>query len=208
MTQASDEDFADQLGDFLDLEKFARYLACEILLSNYDSFLSNGQNFYLYLDPVSNKFGFIPWDLDLAWGGFFLLGTARERERASIWHPWVGQHHLLERVMAVEAFRQIYRAQLETLLAQHFVPSRLHQRIDAIAAFVRDPIAAESDFRLGKFEQAVSDQRRERSGEDDAHGANRPAHQLKHFIDARARSVREQLDGTSKGIILEREERR
>ena len=208
MSQASDEDFADQLGNFLDLEKFVRYLACEVLLSNYDSFLSNGQNFYLYLDPVSSKFGFIPWDLDLAWGGFFLLGTARERERASIWHPWVGQHRFLERVMAVEAFRQLYRAQLEALLAQHFVPSRLHQRIDAIAAFVRDPIAAESDFRLGKFEQAVSDQRREQSSEDDAHGANRPAHQLKHFIDARARSVREQLDGTSKGIILKRGERR
>ena len=31
------------------------------------------------------------------WGGFFLIGTARERERASIWHPWVGEHRFLER---------------------------------------------------------------------------------------------------------------
>ena len=84
VTLAGDAEFAHRLGEFLDLEKFARYLACEVLLSNYDSFLSDGQNFYFHLDPLSNKFGFIPWDLDLAWGGFFLLGTARERERASI----------------------------------------------------------------------------------------------------------------------------
>ena len=208
MTFASDPEFAEQLGDFLDLEKFARYLACEVLLSNYDGFLSNGQNFYLYLHPVSNKFGFIPWDLDLAWGGFFLIGTARERERASIWHPWVGEHRFLERVMGVDEFRQLYRAQLEDLLARLFVSNRLNSRIDEVARAIRGPIAAESDFRLGKFEQAVSDQRRKPLPDENDQGANRPAHQLKHFIEARARSVREQLDGKSKGIVLERHRRK
>jgi spore coat protein CotH len=28
-----------------------------------------GQNFYLYLHPVTNKFVIIPWDLDLSFGG-------------------------------------------------------------------------------------------------------------------------------------------
>jgi hypothetical protein len=207
VTYASDTEFARRLGEFLDLEEFARYLASEVLLSNYDGFLSDGQNFYLYLDPVSNKFGFIPWDLDLSWGGFFLLGTTRQRERASIWHPWVGQHRFLQRVMAVDEFQRLYRRQLEDLLARLFVPSRLYQRIDAVAQVIRSPIAAESDFRLGKFERAVSDKRRERSPEF-GQGANRPAHQLKRFIEARAISVRQQLDGKSEGIILERSRRK
>jgi len=172
------------------------------LLSNYDGFLSDGQNFYVYLDPTSNKFGFIPWDLDLSWGGFFLLGSDRQRERASIWHPWVGRHRFLERVMGVESFRKLYRAQLEELFARLFVPSRLHQRVDAVAQFIREPIAAESDFRLGKFEEAVSAQRRQRPAGKKQHGADRPAHQLKAFIDARAASVRQQLDGVSDGVIL------
>ncbi len=207
VTLAGDAEFARRLGEFLDLEKFARYLACEVLLSNYDSFLFNGQNFYIYLDPGSNKFGFIPWDLDLAWGGFFLLGTARERERASIWHPWVGEHRLLERVMAQEEFRKIYRAQLEDLLARQFVPGRLSQRIDQVAGAIRGAVAAESDFRLGKFECAVSGTRPELSTGEVTHGPNRPAHQLKRFIEARAVSVRQQLDGKSEGIILERKRR-
>jgi DNA-directed RNA polymerase specialized sigma24 family protein len=204
VTHASDAEFAQRAGEFLDLEKFARYLACEVLLSNYDGFLSNGQNFYLYLDPGSNKFGFIPWDLDLSWGGFFLLGSTRERERASIWHPWVGRHRLLERVMAVETFRKLYRTELEDLLARLFVPNRLHQRIEEVAKAIRGPIAAESGFRLGKFEQAVSERRVERSSGPKPQGANRPAHQLKRFIEARVKSVRAQLDGESDGVILDR----
>jgi hypothetical protein len=203
-TYANDDEFAQRVGEFLDLEKFARYLACEVLLSNYDSFLSNGQNFYLYLDPASNKFGFIPWDLDLSWGGFFLLGNTKERERASIWHPWVGQHRLLERVMAVKEFRKLYRAQLEDLLTRLFIPSRLRQRVDEVAETIRIPIAAESDFRLAKFEQAVSDKPREHLPGKNEQGGNRPAHQIKRFINARAKSVRDQLDGKSDGVILER----
>jgi spore coat protein CotH len=208
MTFATDLEFARRVGDFLDLERFARYLACEVLLSNYDSFLSNGQNFYLYLHPGSNKFGFIPWDLDLSWGGFFLLGSRRERERASIWHPWVGQNRFLERVIIVEEFRKVYRAHLEELLKEHFTADRLKGRVDEVARAIRSPMAAESDFRLGKFEEAVSDKRVERSRAGNEQGANRPAHQIKRFIEARVKSVREQLDGKSDGIILRRDDPR
>ena len=208
VTHASDADFARQVGEFLDLEEFARYLACEVLLANYDGFLSDGQNFYLYLDPNSDKFGFIPWDLDLSWGGFFLLGTAQDRERASIWHPWVGQNRFLQRVMVVDAFRQLYRRQLEDLLTRVFVPSRLDQRLDAVAQVIRSPIAAESDFRLAKFERAVSSQRSAGVPGESGQGANRPPHQLKRFIAARALSVRQQLDGKAEGVIVERNGRK
>jgi hypothetical protein len=203
VSHANHEEFAQRLGDFLDLDEFARFLAGQVLLSNYDSILANGQNFYVYLDPRSNKFGFIPWDLDLAWGSFFLLGTTRERERASIWHPWVGENRFLERVMGVEEFRRLYRAHLEDFSARLFVPDRLNQRIDELAAVIRSPIAAESDFRLDKFEQAVGAKPLQPS-RGNSQSANRTAHQLKRFVEKRAISVRAQLDGKSDGIILKR----
>jgi DNA-directed RNA polymerase specialized sigma24 family protein len=203
VSNANDEEFAARVEDFLDFDAFARFLAGEVLLSSYDSFLANGQNYYLYLDPRSNKFGFIPWDMDLAWGGFFLLGTTKERERASIWHPWVGDHRFLERVMGVEKFRQAYRAHLEDFLTRLFVPERLHRRIDEMAEVIQEPIAAESTFRLEKFEQAISDKKSEFVAKrGNPNGANRPVHQLKNFIVNRAQSVRQQLDGKSDGVIL------
>jgi spore coat protein CotH len=180
--------FAKRLGDFLDLDEFARFLAGEVLLSCYDSFLADGKTFTSISIRARTSSVSFPWDLDLAWGGFFLLGSTRERERASIWHPWVGRNRFLERVMAVEEFRQIYRAHLEDFSARLFVPERLKQRIDEIAQVIREPIAAESDFRLDKFEQAVGNKKAQPS--QDRGSANRPVHQLKRFIDNRAVSVR------------------
>lgn len=204
---STDAEFAERVGSFLDLDEFARFLAGQVLLSSYDSILADGQNFYVYLDPRSNKFGFIPWDLDLAWGNFFLLGSATGREQASIWHPWAGENRFIERVMAVEEFRKMYRAHLEDFSARLFVPGRLSQRIDELAAVIREPVAAESDFRLNKFEQAIGAKPLEpRRG--DQMGSNRQAHRLKRFIEKRAISVRQQLDGNSKGMILKRGEQK
>jgi DNA-directed RNA polymerase specialized sigma24 family protein len=208
VTSASDQEFAERVGGFLDLDEFARFLAVEVLLPNYDSILTTGQNFYLYLDQASNKFGFIPWDLDAAWGNFW-IGTKAQQQQSSIWRPWVGENRFLDRVMAVEEFRRVYRAHLEEFLARLYVPERLNQRIDTIAAAIRDPIAAESTYRLEKFEQTVGLKPIEpRRGWQ--LGINypvpfrdvMPANDLKQFIAGRARSVHRQLAGESPGIIL------
>jgi RNA polymerase sigma factor (sigma-70 family) len=201
VSSATDAEFAARVGDFLDLDEFARFLAGQVLLPNYDGILADGQNFYMYLDPRSNKFGFIPWDLDSAWGDFWIASKA-EQARASIWHPWIGENRFIERVMAVEEFRRIYRSHLEDFLARLYVPDRLQRRIDEIAGVIRDPIAAQSAFRLDKFEQAVGLKPVHPSPGESPNSFNHPAHELKRFIDDRAGSVRRQLSGKSTGLIL------
>jgi DNA-directed RNA polymerase specialized sigma24 family protein len=201
VSSATDAEFAASVGDYLDLDEFARFLAGEVLLPCYDSILSDGQNFYMYLDPRSNKFGFIPWDLDSAWGNTW-IASRTDSIQASIWHPWIGENRFLERVMAVEEFRRIYRAHLEDFIARLYVPDRLHQRIDEIAAVIREPIAAQSALRLDKFEQTVGWKPVHRSPGELRDSFNRPAYEMKLFISQRAASVRDQLNGKSKGLIL------
>jgi hypothetical protein len=77
------------------------------------------------------------------------------------------------------------------------------RRIDEMAAILRDPIAAESGFRLNKFEQSVGLKSLAPSPGESPHGVNHPAHLLKQFVEARAKSVRRQLDGKATGIILQ-----
>jgi RNA polymerase sigma factor (sigma-70 family) len=204
---ATDAEFAERVGNFLDLDEFARFLACEVMLPCYDGILSDGQNFYMYLEPRSNKFGFIPWDLDSAWGNTWIAAKI-ESVQASLWHPWMGENRFLERVMAVEEFRRIYRSHLEDFLSRLFVPERLHRRIDEIAAVIRDPIAAQSPLRLDKFEQTVGWKPVHRSPGEVRGSFNRPAHNMKRFIDQRAESVRSQLDGKSTGVTLKYPEKK
>lgn len=204
VTHAGDAEFAARVGSFLDLDEFARYFACEVMLANYDGILNTGQNYLIYLDPRTERFGFIPWDQDHSWGEFPLLATANDRERASIWHPWLGENRFLERMLAVETFRTNYRREVERLLAAQFVPEQLSRRLDEMAAVVRPFIAEESPRRLEKFERAVTAEITEGPRDGDPFNENRPVFQLKRFFDARAASVRNQLEGRVEGVVLTR----
>jgi hypothetical protein len=205
-TQASDAEFAAQVGNFLDLDGAARFVAVEVLLANFDGLLGQGQNFLLSLDPRTDRFGFVPWDLDHAWGEFPHMGTPGQRERLDVWHPWVEPNRFLARLFAVEAFRARYRAELERLLATWFVPERLARRIDELAAAAR-PLAAEwSTNRLAKFEQAVGAEPVVREGAENSNpfSGDGAVWQLKHYVTVRAESVRAQLDGRETGAVVTR----
>jgi spore coat protein CotH len=204
VSHADDSEFARQVGAWVDVEEFCRFLACEVLLSNYDGILSNGQNFLMYLDPRTQRFGFIPWDLDHAWGEFPFLGTADQRERASIWTPWIGKNRFLERMLQVDAVRTLYRQELERLLSTQFDPERLGRRIDELAGTLRPLIEEWSEDRLARFEVAVSDQWTDGPRDGNPTGGDRPVWQLKRFIRNRAENVRAQLDGREEGGVITR----
>lgn len=200
LTHDDEKTFNARVGEFVDLDQSARFLASIVLVASYDGFLSNGQNFYMYLDPVSNKFGFIPWDLDLAWGDFPFVGTPDQRDRASIWQPWVGRHRFLERMMEVSEFRALYSGHLEVMLRDHFRLDLLGPRIDAIAATIGELVSLDSDFRWRRFQEAVTDDFGAPPVRTET--AIRPVNNMKRFIAARAESVQAQLRGEREGVRL------
>ena len=181
VTKAPDSEFASRLGEHLDLEGTARYLAVTVFLSDMDGLLGPGQNYYLYLDPRTQKFSFIAWDQDHSFGQFF-LGTQAAREQLSIHHPWSESSLFLERLFAVPAFKQLYMARLTEFTATIFKPERFHRQVDELALALRPAVKDESAQRLLRFERAVA-------GEvppGDAgmfRGANIP---IKPFVKARA----------------------
>lgn len=201
-TEADTDKFNREIGGFIDLKAFATWLACETTLSNYDGLFTTGQNFLVYLDPRTDRFSFGPWDLDHSWGEFPFVGTAELRERASIWHPWTGENRFLERMLAHEDFRALYRAELERLQATLFQPERLGKRLDELAALIRPFVAEESPDRLARFDASVADTWTDGPRDGDPMDPNRPAFPLKRFFAARANSVQAQLAGAEQGMRL------
>lgn len=104
--ESSDTDFAAKLGDYLDIENFARFLAGTVVTSSMDSILSMGHNYYIIRDPVSGKFQFLPWDLDLAFGAFPMAGA--NGIRLSVTKPYGEREILLKRFLAVPQARERY----------------------------------------------------------------------------------------------------
>lgn len=212
MSGADDVQFATELGGFLDLEAFARFMAVTVCLSTFDGLLDNGQNFYVYLHPESNRFQFIPWDLDHSFGQFTRVGTQEQREQLSIKRPWPGENRFLDRVFKVEAFQKLYRARLEEFSKTLFKPERFHKQVDELAVALRDAVDEESADKLTQFDKVVA-------GGTVANGRGGPAGRagrgggvlafdltkpIKPFVTVRAQSVADQLAGKSDGLAVHR----
>ena len=156
VTEADDAEFARQLPDFLDLDEFARFMAVTVWLSTMDSILAMGQNFVVYLHPKTNRFQFVPWDLDHSFGNFGMTGSQDQRERLSIHHPWVGANRFLERVMNVEALRTLYLAKLAEFQKTIFQPARLQAQVDELAPVLREAVQAEDSAKAARFDKVVA----------------------------------------------------
>jgi spore coat protein CotH len=160
ISKASDAELAQRLGSFVDLEEFSRFMAVTVWLSDGDNIMDNGQNFYAYLDPKTQKFSFIPWDLDHTFGQFPQHLNQRQRETRPIFPPWYKPNSFLERVFKVPAFRELYLARLREFSRTLFEPGRLAAQVDELAPYLRPAVAEQgrvsrSDI-LDRFDKAIA----------------------------------------------------
>jgi spore coat protein CotH len=190
----SDEDFAKQIGSYLDVEAFLRFIAVNALLSNLDSYLAYGHNYFLYLAPKTNKFVFIPWDLDLSLATWPAAGMPEQQVELSILHPHAGQNKLLDRLFAIKEHKERYLAILKDLTSRSFTKEKLLKRLDEIQKALKEPMAKEA--------KAVAARKEGRGGGfgmgfgGGQFGQSMPP---RRFIEKRTASVAAQLAGKSKG---------
>ncbi len=156
VTKADDTEFARRAPEFLDVEAFGRFMAVTVWLSTLDSILTLGQNYVMYLHPKTDRFQFVPWDLDHSFGNFPMQGSQEQREQLSIHKPWSGQNRFFERVFAVPAFKQAYLARMKEFQGGIFKPERLAGQVDALGKLLQDSVAEESPDKLERFNQVVA----------------------------------------------------
>jgi spore coat protein CotH len=218
VTSASDSEFATRIAEYLDLQEFARFMSVTVWLSTLDSILMMGQNFYVYLHPSTHKLAFIPWDLDHSFGQFPMGGTQEERETLSIEKPWRDNNRFLERVFKVDTFKKLYLATMKEFSKTLFLPERVAQQVDEVAAAIRPAVREESEVKLARFDKVVAGEAVERFGFGGGPdrligpGGEGPRFRrggfaqgvkpIKGFATARAQSVTAQLAGKSEGTAL------
>ncbi|MGW1817637.1 CotH kinase family protein [Streptomyces sp. NPDC002125] len=67
--EATDEEFAEDLGKHVDVESFATYVAAQNLLLNFDDMAGPGKNYLLRYDLDTKKFSVLGWDYNLTFSG-------------------------------------------------------------------------------------------------------------------------------------------
>lgn len=168
------------LETYIDVDEVLRYIASNVFLANDDSYFGTMlHNYYLY--EKNGKLSMLPWDYNLAFGGFqssdatslvnrpidtVVSGTTLEAR------PMIGK--LLE----VEEYKEQYHAYLDELISGYFESGQFEKTITEIESLIspyveNDPTAF---YTYDEFKTAVSN--------------------LKEFCLLRAESIRGQLDGT------------
>lgn len=197
--QAHGEEFLRVVGEKMDLQQFAGYLAATCILSNIDSYIGMPHNYYLLMDKADGTLKMLPWDLNEAFGTF-TMGTPPETLADwNIDRPWVLQIPLLERLFSTQGFQELYRTAIRNLMRDHFTEEKLFARITTFEKALRPHLqntAAEDGLRSMRM-----------GIEGDTSGFNKAVPRrilaIKPFIRQRIRSIEEQLTGNHKGQTLQ-----
>lgn len=193
VNQATDEEFAKQIDSFIDVDAFLRFLAANALTANLESFLALGHNYTLYLDPKTNKFHFIPGDLEFSFANFLLMGSPDQLMDLSVLKPYPGENKLPDRLLAIKDVREKYQKLLRELTATAFTKDQLIKDAEAIDKATKDIREKEA--------KAVAARKEPPPGFGGPGGGGPQPPTIKRFAEKRAESVAVQLAGKSKGFV-------
>jgi putative membrane-bound dehydrogenase-like protein len=191
VNEATDDEFKKQIDSFLDVDAFLRFVAANALTSNLESFLALGNNYSLYLDPKTNKFHFLPGDLEFSLANFLLMGTVDQLMDLSVMKPYPGQNKLPDRLLAIKEVNEKYQKLLKDLTATAFTKEQLIRDAEAIDRATKDIRDKEAKAAAARMEPPPG------FGGPGGMGPQPP--DLKTFAEKRTESVAAQLAGKSKG---------
>ena len=130
-----DDHLVAALDAVVDLDAFFTFWATEVVVSQWDGYTNNRNNFLVYADPRDGRLRFIPWGPD---GAFMANPSAQADAPLSVFANGLLAH----RLYAIPAGRARYQAALADVLAHAFDATALTSeldRLDALTASARVP---------------------------------------------------------------------
>lgn len=169
----------EDIEDVVDVEQVIRYFVVHNFVDNFDSYTGSMiHNYYLY--EKDGKLSMIPWDYNLAFGGF-MGGDATEMVNYPIDTPVSGgsvdSRPMLNWIFQSEEYTALYHSIMQELIDGFFTSGEFETLIDETYALIAPYARRDTNgfCTYAEFEQGVST--------------------LKQFCLLRAESIQGQLDG-------------
>ena len=140
----SEEASEEAIGRLVDLDSFYRFWAIEGLLGFWDGYSGNANNFFIYLNPKTDRFHFIPWGADALFRKRSMLNFDF---RAPVSVKTKGR--VAYRLYQLPESRERYRKTLHGLLKEHWVEDKLLAECDRIEALI-EPHLNREQYRFSK----------------------------------------------------------
>jgi spore coat protein H len=131
------------------VSEYLKIAAIDILLGNWDNHIFLKNNFYLYHDQLTDRFRFIPYDLDNTLG-IDWIGIDWSTRPIYDWSAPGEDRPLYTRLMQNSGYRDLFSKHLDELCATHFHPDSIAQQIsywqNLIAPYVAEDPYYPIDF--------------------------------------------------------------
>lgn len=162
-TNEDDDDYADfvQLlnvinnstaGNFIadieaifDVQTYLKTLAAEVLIGHWDNYYYNKNNYYLYHNPVTNKFVYLPYDMDNTFGVQWGIPNINNRNI----HQWGNnsvQTPLAKRLLSIDDYKKAYEGYIKQIIDTVFNETHLFPLIDGWKQMVDADIQVDPYF--------------------------------------------------------------
>ena len=152
--------FYDSVESVLHTTPAIRAWAANILFANLDSYQGTGHNYYIYHDSINNKFGWITWDVNEAFGNFNLGMSISQLENLSIFYiPSPSANRPLEDKMLLNnTYKSSYIGEVCNFVANDFDTTILYPMIDSLANAIRSYVYADTNkfFPNQAFEDNIN----------------------------------------------------
>jgi spore coat protein CotH len=190
INNATDDAFETELADRLDLTPYLQSAALDNLFSNLDTYTLSARNYYLYFNVTSNEWQWIKWDSNETFGSYAFGVPGNMTELDLDFDGGNQDRPLLERIMASDALRAAYHAEMCWLRENWFNSAFLEPRLDELKALIQSAVYADDNkmFSNNQFENNFNTNQG---------GMGGTLYGLKPFIEDRADYVDSNLDCTA-----------
>ncbi|MCA1763540.1 MAG: CotH kinase family protein [Flavobacteriales bacterium] len=166
LNQSNDTDLNCELESFFNVQSYLKIAAIDILTGNWDGYIYNQNNYYLYRNPLTNQFEYMPYDLDNTWG-IDWLGQEWTNRNIYNWSQSGEPRPLFNRLMDTPEFRDIFSWHIRDVLENYLGTDSANLAAENLHNFISESALAdpyrpidwdfdEADF-LNALESAAGD---------------------------------------------------
>jgi len=184
--------YYNTLNIVLNTSSFINAWAANIVFVNVDSYVETGHNYYIYHNPVTDKFEWITWDVNEAFGLWNIGMPLEQLYNLDIFYlpPNPEFERPLSYFMLQDStFRKIYTDKVYDLVCSKFKPSYFYPKIDSLYNLIKQDVYADTN-------KIISNQDFEDNIDNDVYIPGYPGWVpgLKKFIEQRADTLISQLN--------------
>ena len=191
LNQPADAAFAVAITRKINVDNFLKAFALDVATGNWDDYMYNKNNYFLYHSTTSGKFEFLTYDTDNTFGVDWVNRDWATRDCMD-WITHSEPRPLAEKILQIPEFKAKYQRYLDTIARMIINPGIIFQHIDSLKTLITEAVNADT-YRTLDYGYTLTDFNNGFTKTIDSH----TPYGIKPFLTTRYASILQQLPFTS-----------